>query len=129
MCSSGDVSLVILVMLTGVLCAVMPCAAEGPKPMCHNREVYTNNTCITHSKQPFEYDMFDKHDLALSGPSNTTMPYTARNRHYLGVEYRFQGLWDLEQAKARGVDVGSVVYPEMSPQGVEVAARALLGLQ
>ena len=25
--------------------SLRPCAKGGPKPMCHNREVYTNNTC------------------------------------------------------------------------------------
>ena len=52
---------------------------------CHNKETYTNNTCVTHSKQAFEYDMFKKEDLAEYGPHNTTMPFTARNKHHLGA--------------------------------------------
>ena len=49
-----------------------PCtSATGP---CHNREVFTNNTCLSHKQQPFEYDMFNFTDLQLFGTGNTTIP-------------------------------------------------------
>jgi len=47
--------------------------ATGP---CHNREVFTNNTCVSHRFQPSEYDMFNASDLAVRGQ------YTA-SRHIL----------------------------------------------
>ena len=56
------------------------------------------------------------------------MPYTANNKYYLGVPYRFQGTWNLTEAQAHGVDVGSRVFPEMSPTELSNAARQLLGL-
>jgi hypothetical protein len=69
---------------------LLPCAFGRPTDWsldnyCHNKETYTNNTCVTHSKQAFEYDMFKKEDLAEYGPHNTTMPFTARNKHHLGA--------------------------------------------
>ena len=49
-----------------------PCTGlTGP---CHNREVFTNNTCLSHKQQPFEYDMFNLTDLQLFGAGNTTIP-------------------------------------------------------
>ena len=95
---------------------------------CHNKETYTNNTCVTHSHQAFEYDMFKKEDLAEYGPHNTTMPFTARNKHYLGVDFKFQGLWTHDEAVAHGVDVGGEVHPEMNSGQLAKAARTLLGL-
>lgn len=49
-----------------------PCTKDtGP---CRNLETFTNNTCLSHREQPFEYDMFNFTDLELFGPGNTTMP-------------------------------------------------------
>ena len=56
------------------------------------------------------------------------MPFTARNQNYLGVTFKFQGLWSHEEAMAHGVDLGGEVHPEMTKGTVEAAARALLGL-
>ena len=113
---------------------LLPCASGRPTnwsldDYCHNKETYTNNTCVTHSKQAFEYDMFHEEDLAEYGPENTTMPFTARNKHYLGVDFKFQGLWTHAEAMAHGVDVGGEVHPEMSKEQLAKAARALLGLE
>ena len=72
--------------------------------------------------------MFNATDLALRGPRDTTMPYTANNKYYLGLEYSFAGQWNLSTAQAHGVDVGSEVFHEMSPKQLSVAARELLGL-
>jgi hypothetical protein len=89
--------------------------------------VYTNNTCVTHRQQAFEFDMFRAADLAANGPHNTTMPYTARNQAYLGIEFQFGG-WNHTQATTHGVDVGGSVHPEMERPAVAMAARRLLGL-
>lgn len=106
--------------------SLLPCTEiTGP---CHNREVFTNNTCLSHSFAPAEYDMFNATDLALRGPRDTTMPYTANNKYYLGLKYTFAGQWNLSTAQAHGVDVGSEVFPEMSPAQLSAAARQLLGL-
>lgn len=104
----------------------LPCTAiTGP---CRNREVFTNNTCITHRFQPSEYDMFNATDLDLMGPEDTTMPFTARNKYYLGIPYQFAGQWNLSEAQAHGVDRGSEVFPEMNPSDLEKAVRKLLSL-
>ena len=106
--------------------SLLPCTeVTGP---CHNREVFTNNTCVTHRFQPAEYDMFNATDLHAMGPHDTTMPFTANNKYYLGVPYSFQSTWNLSQAQAHGVDVGSEVFPEMTPTELSNAARQLLGL-
>ena len=95
---------------------------------CHNKETYTNNTCITHTHPAFEYDMFRKEDLAEFGPHNTTMPFTARNKFYSSAKFQFQGLWSHEEAMAHGVDVGGEVHEEMSKEELEGLARLLLGV-
>ena len=83
---------------------------------------------MSHRFGPFEFDMFDAADLATNGPHDTTMPYTARNTHYLGLPFSFGPGWDHSAAMAHGVDVGGSVHPEMSKGELEIAARALLGL-
>jgi hypothetical protein len=108
--------------------SLRPCARGGPKPFCRNRETYTNNTCVSHTKGPFEFDMFDAEDLQANGPHNTTMPYTANNAAYLGVPWSFGPGWNHATAERHGVDVGGTVHPEMSKVELELAARALLGL-
>lgn len=51
--------------------SLLPCTAVGPAPLCHNKEAYTNNTCVTHREPPFEYDMFDcLHAVNMDCPSN-----------------------------------------------------------
>ena len=107
--------------------SLLQCTAESTGP-CHNREVFTNNTCVTHNEQPFEYDMFDAADLAAFGPRNTSMPYTARNKHYLGVDFRFGPGWNHSEAVAHGVDSGGEVHAEMAVSDVERHARLLLRL-
>jgi len=103
-----------------------PCTSvTGP---CHNKETFTNNTCVTHKFQPFEFDMFNETDLAKFGPLDTTMPYTARNTHYMGSPYMFAGQWNLSTAQLHGVDVGSEVHPEMNPTNLESLARQFLHL-
>ena len=97
-------------------------------PVCHNLEVYTNNTCVTHSEQPFEFDMFKAWDLKEHGPRNTTMPYTARNQHYIGIPFEFHGIWNHSEAMLHGVDVGGAVRPEMTVHEVEAATRRWLEL-
>jgi len=71
--------------------------------------------------------MFNAADLAKNGPHETTMPYTARNTHFLAQEYNFHG-WDLKTAQAHGVDVGSTVHKEPAVAEVEKMARAWLQL-
>lgn len=82
----------------------LPCSA---KP-CRTREVFTNNTCLTFSSTPLEYDMFNETDLALAGNKNTTIPFTARNRYFLPRPYQFHGIWNLSEAKKHGIDIDSV---------------------
>ena len=72
--------------------------------------------------------MFNATNLALRGPRDTTMPYTANNKYYLGLKYTFAGQWNLSTAQAHGVHVGSEVSPEMPPAQLSAAARELLGL-
>ena len=64
---------------------------------------------------------------ALSSPR-----YTARNTHYLGVAYRFSFApapgWNLTATQAHGIDVGSVVKPELDVKAMAALARQFLGL-
>jgi hypothetical protein len=92
--------------------SLLPCAPGGPKPMCHNREVYTNNTCVTHREQAFEFDMFNADDLAEYGPSNTTMPFTAHNQAYLGIEFEFGG-WNHTEAMVRCLFFEMILHSRM----------------
>ena len=113
--------------------SLLPCARGRPVDwaldrFCQNKETYTNNTCVTHTHQAFEYDMFSAADLAEYGPHNSTFPFTARNKFYSSQKFEFQGMWGHGEAMANGVDVGGEVHPEMGKAQLEDAARALLGL-
>jgi hypothetical protein len=104
----------------------IPCALEP----CRTREVFTNNTCLTYSSEPLEYDMFNETDLMIHSIKDTTIPYTARNKYYLNQPYRFRGKWNLTQAQAIGIDQGSVEssLKELSMKALGCFARAMLDL-
>jgi hypothetical protein len=106
--------------------AKLPCSTRP----CHTQEVYTNNTCVTTSESPLEYDMFNETDLAMSGIRNTTIPYTARNRYFLKDPYHFRGRWNLSETQARGIDVGSTEYSlhHLSIDRIDSLVRSLLDL-
>eukprot|EP01052_Picozoa_sp_SAG31_P004018 SAG31_NODE_161_length_21899_cov_16.832844_18_plen_182_part_00 len=111
--------------------SLLPCAYGRPTNWtldryCHNKEVYTNNTCVTHTKQAFEYDMFREDDLAEYGPTNTTMPFTARNEFHSSATFSFGPGWNHSDATAHGVDVGGSVHPEMDRDELARRARVLL---
>ena len=79
--------------------SILPCAFGrltnwSLDAYCHNKEAYTNDTSVTHSHRAFEYDTFKKEGLAEHGSHNTTMPFATHNKHYLGVDFKFQGLLD-----------------------------------
>ena len=57
-----------------------------------------------------------------------SMQHAGGCRHYIGVEFNFQGLWNHSAAVAHGVDVGGEVHPEMARHDLEARARTLLGL-
>ena len=93
-------------------------------------EVYTNNTCLTYSTTPLEYDMFNETDLRLHGIANTTIPFTERNRYFLPTPYSFLGRWNLSDAQAMGIDRGSMeaLLNTMSMEELDQLARNLLDL-
>lgn len=110
----------------------LPCAPGSHflhNVFCRNRETFTNNTVISHGRQPLEFDMFSADDLKTHGPRNTTMPFTAYNTYRLGVPYAFGPLgWDLSSAQSHGIDLGSTVSPEPMVSETETMARQWLGL-
>ncbi|KAG7356230.1 hypothetical protein IV203_000916 [Nitzschia inconspicua] len=104
----------------------LPCSLRP----CRTGEVYTNNTCLTYSSSPLEYDMFNETDVLLNGIRNTTIPYTARNQYFLNSAYRFQGKWNLSEAQNMGIDVGSTQYSlkKVAIQKIDCLARTMLDL-
>jgi hypothetical protein len=104
----------------------LPCSARP----CRTQEVFTNNTCLTYSSTPLEYDMFNETDLALSGKENTTVPYTSRNRYYLRSPYQFHGKWNLSEAQVHGIDVDSVEVPleVMNSKSLNCLSRTILDI-
>jgi hypothetical protein len=105
----------------------LPCSL---KP-CRTKEVYTNNTCLTYSSEPLEYDMFNETDLRIHSIHNTTIPYTARNHYYLSRPYIFYGKWNLKEAQMNGIDQGSVEasLEDISMEELNCVARAILDLE
>ena len=105
----------------------LPCSTRP----CRTREVFTNNTCLTYSSTPLEYDMFNETDLRLNGIANTTIPFTERNQYYLETPYMFLGRWNLSGAQAMGIDIGSneASLTAMSMKKLNRMARKLLDLR
>jgi hypothetical protein len=105
---------------------MLPCSN---KP-CRTLEVFTNNTCLTYSNTPLEYDMFNETDLQLNGNTNTTIPFTARNQYYLNQPYSFLGKWNLSMAQSMGIDQSSkeATLKMMPMRRLDWLARRLLDL-
>ena len=105
----------------------LPCSVRP----CRTKEVFTNNTCLTYSNEPLEYDMFNESDLLLMGCENTTIPYTARNRYYLNAPYWFHDKWNLSKAQSSGVDIGSKEFSleNLSVEKINSLASTFLNLE
>ena len=54
--------------------SLLPCTSEtlGTLGPCHNKEAFTNNTCVTHREQPFEY-VDPQHDTSSSHRTPSTL--------------------------------------------------------
>ena len=106
--------------------ADLPCSLNP----CRTKEVYTNNTCLSYSSEPLEYDMFNETDLIIHSIHDTTIPYTARNQYYLNQSYRFYGKWNLKQAQTIGIDQGSMEasLEDISTEELSCLARGMLDL-